>query len=70
LSDISVLPGGDIHVVWTNADSDGRDSVFASTFRVPLERVDLPLPGTLWLVMLGLVIGYLTRRRAVLREGR
>jgi hypothetical protein len=66
LADISVLPGGDIRVVWeANADANGRDSIFASTFRVPLEPVDLPLPGTLWLVMLGLVIGYLTRRRAV-----
>ncbi len=37
LTDVTVLPGGEVRVVWAaNADSNGRDSVFASTFRVPL----------------------------------
>ena len=41
LNDISVLPDGRVHVVWAaNSDSDGRDSVFARTFSVPLANPD------------------------------
>ena len=37
LTGVTVLPSGEVRVVWAaNADSDGRDSVFAKTFRVPL----------------------------------
>lgn len=41
LNDISVLPDGRVRVVWaSNSDSDGRDSVFARTFSVPLANPD------------------------------
>lgn len=37
LTGVTVLPSGEVRVVWAaNADFDGRDSVFAKTFRVPL----------------------------------
>lgn len=41
LSNISVLPDGRVRVVWaSNSDSDGRISVYARTFSVPLANLD------------------------------
>lgn len=41
LNDVSVLPDGRVRVVWaSNSDPDGRDSVFARTFSVPLANPD------------------------------
>lgn len=46
LNDISVLPDGRVRVVWaSNSDSDGRDSVFAHTFSVPLANPDMDGDG-------------------------
>lgn len=46
LNGISVLPDGRVRVVWaSNSDSDGRDSVFARTFSVPLANPDMDGDG-------------------------